>query len=309
MGVVDKTRRGFVYIFTNERFGECKIGLTKDIPGRLKALNTGVPVPFKCHFAVEVEDMHDVEAKLHAGLAAHRVKGGAEFFDIAPERAKSLLQLTEHKVYKPEGGEDVKVSAVVISKRLNLKAAGLSKGDNLTFSRDKKITALVHTGTLVLFNGGEISLAKATEKAFRKIGEKWRTGSAAEYWYFDQDLLSERISKLDPVGSRRSFSFTDAFPIIARLIKTHNKQTKKFASHAQIVGALLQDPEAKKFLDVSLQLTRFKTAKEVAGNQVAWWSQQITQKTNPFTDNFEQRKIKNNPYEYWSKEIGKSPSQ
>ena len=309
MGVVDKTRRGFVYIFTNERFGECKIGLTKDIPGRLKALNTGVPVPFKCHFAVEVEDMHDVEAKLHAGLAAHRVKGGAEFFDIAPERAKSLLQLTEHKVYKPEGGEDVKVSAVVISKRLNLKAAGLSSGDNLTFSRDKKITALVHTGTLVLFNGGEISLAKATEKAFRKIGEKWRTGSAAEYWYFDQDLLSERILKLDPVGSRRSFSFTDAFPVIARLITTQNKQTKKFASHAQIVGALLQDPEAKKFLDVSLQLTRFKTAKEVAGNQVAWWSQQITQKTNPFTDDFERRRIKNNPYEYWSKEIGKSPSQ
>lgn len=306
--MVEKNRRGFVYIFTNERFGECKIGFTKDIPGRLRALNTGVPVPFKCHFAVEVEDMHSVEAKLHAGLAGHRVKGGSEFFDIAPERAMSLLQLTEHKVYKPKGSEDIKISPAVISKRLNIKAAGLSKGNILTFSRDEKVVVLVHTWTLVSFNGEEMSLAKATEKAFRKIGEKWRTGSAAEYWYFDQDLLSERILKLDPVGSRRSFSFTDAFPVIARLIKTQNKQTKKFASHAQIVGALLQDPEAKKLLNVSLQLTRFKTAKEVAANQVAWWSQQITQQTNPFTEHFERRKSKNAPYEYWAKEIGKSPN-
>ena len=306
--MVVKNRRGFVYIFTNERFGECKIGFTKDIPGRLRALNTGVPVPFKCHFAVEVEDMYSVEAKLHAGLAGHRVKGGAEFFDIAPERAKSLLQLTEHKVYKPKGSEDIKVSPTVISKRLNLKAAGLSKGNNLTFSRDENIVVLVHTTTSVLFNGEEMSLAKATEKAFRKINEKWRTGSAAEYWHFDQDLLSERISKLDPVGSRRSFSFTDSFPVIARLIKTQNRQTGKFTSHAQIVSALLQDPEAKKLLNVSLQLTRFKTAKEVAANQVAWWSQQITQKTNPFTDDFERRKPKNAPYEYWAKAIGKSPN-
>lgn len=306
--MVDKNRRGFVYIFTNESFATCKIGLTKNIPKRLKALNTGVPVPFKCHFAVEVKDMHDVEAKLHAGLAGLRVKGGAEFFDIAPERAKSLLQLTTHKVYKPEGSQDVKVSAAIISKKLHLYAADLSKGDTLTFSRGEKIVAYVHSATLVLFNGEEISLAQATEKAFRKIGEKWRTGSAAGYWYFDQDLLSERISKIDPVGSRRSFSFTDAFPIIARLIKVQNKQTQKFTSHTQIVSELLKDSEAKKFLDVSLQLTRFKTVKEVAANQVAWWSQQITQKTNPFTDQFERRKTKNKPYEYWAKEIGKSPN-
>ena len=306
--MVDKSRRGFVYIFTNESFVQCKIGHTKDIPGRLKALNTGVPVPFKCHFAVEVEDMYDVEAKLHAGLAGHRVKGGAEFFAIAPERVKSLLQLTKHKAYKPKGSEDIKVSSVVISKKLNLKAAGLSKGNSLIFSRDEKIVVSVHTNFLVLLNGEEISLAKATEKAFRKIGEKWRTGSAAQYWYFDKDLLSERISKLDPVGSRRSFSFNDVFPIIARLIKTQNRQTKKFAGHAQIVGALLQDPKAKKLLNVSLQLTRFKTVKEVAANQVAWWSQQITQKTNPFTEDFERRNIKDGPYEYWAKEIGNPPN-
>ncbi len=301
----------FVYLFSYVGM-QClfKIGNTKNIKKRINQLSSssGVPTRFECHFAVEVENCEEVEGKLHKGLDDVRFDNRREFFRIAPERVKFLLQLTEHQVYKPNAVDDAGVPDAAILKKLNLKAAGLSKGDILTFSNDlKKISVVVEKNSSVLFKGVEMSLAKATERAFHQVGEKWRVGAAAEYWFFDEEILSEKILKSDPSGTQRSFSFVDTFPIISRLIITLNRQTKQFASHTQIVSAMLNDSKSIKILEISLQLTRFETINEIAANQVAWWSQQITQKTNPFQDNFERRKFKNRPYEYWALELGSPP--
>jgi len=305
--------RGYVYIFTNEAMpGIVKIGHTGNISQRLNDLSksTAVPVKFECHFAIEVDDCKEVERKLHKGLEDVRVGKNREFFRIAPERVKFLLQLTNHAVYKPAEKEDREIDQAAIAKRLNLKAAGLVRGDTLTFTSDlRTISVSVYNNSSVLLDGIEMSLAKATETAFHQIGDKWRTGSAAEFWFFNEEILSEKILKSDPSHNERSFTFTDTFPIIAGLISKLNQQSKGFASHRQIVDCLIEDPDSRNILEISLQLSRFQTIKEVAANQVAWWSQQITQGINPYRDRFDRRKTKTEPYEYWDLELGASPER
>jgi len=68
--------KGMLYIFTNESMpGLIKIGTTIDIKKRLKELDkTGIPTPFKLHYAIEVENYKQKEKYLHQGLSEHRVR-------------------------------------------------------------------------------------------------------------------------------------------------------------------------------------------------------------------------------------------
>ena len=75
-------RKGIIYVLSNPAMPELvKIGKTKDINQRLSSLySTGVPLPFKCVYAKEVEDMDYAEEKLHAGLGSTRINEKREFF-------------------------------------------------------------------------------------------------------------------------------------------------------------------------------------------------------------------------------------
>ena len=60
-----------------------KIGRTTNLERRLRSLdNTSVPLPFRCVFAVEVDDENEVERLLHQAFADNRTKTIREFFQL-----------------------------------------------------------------------------------------------------------------------------------------------------------------------------------------------------------------------------------
>lgn len=71
--------------------GPCKIGTTKDISGRLRALQTGSPYPLKYY---EIWDegpgAEKFEAMVHADLSSKRMVG--EWFEIEPEEARQHIE-------------------------------------------------------------------------------------------------------------------------------------------------------------------------------------------------------------------------
>ena len=88
---------GIVYIFTNPAMpGYVKIGRTSqaDVEQRLKELSnpTGVPLPFECLYAAEVDDVVKVEAALHKAFVDYRANKRREFFTIDPQRIIGLLE-------------------------------------------------------------------------------------------------------------------------------------------------------------------------------------------------------------------------
>lgn len=303
--------KGYVYLLTNEAMpGYVKIGFTeRTVEERIEELSkpTGVPMTFDCFFAVKVENAENVEKKIHDGLKDFRLPN-REFFKIAPERVRSLMQLPDHEVYVPNEGTDNSEEQLgnrLNPPRLNFKATGLELGDELVFSRDKNISVIVKSSDKVQYQNEDMSLAQATKLIFSLRGEKWCAGAASEYWLFGEDLLSELITRVDPHRSGKGFALNEVFPIIARLIKEINEDTRQFAGHTQIVDLLIRDSESKLVLETARMLTRFSEAREIASNMVAWWSQQITVGFNPFKDDFERRQP--SKYEYWAKSLGSAP--
>jgi hypothetical protein len=65
---------GIVYIISNPAMpGLVKVGKTINLEDRLKSLySSGVPMPFRCVYAKEVDNYSEVERKLHQGLNSHR---------------------------------------------------------------------------------------------------------------------------------------------------------------------------------------------------------------------------------------------
>lgn len=86
-----------VYALTNPAMpGLVKIGATNstNVLERMKSLHsTGVPEPFECVIAWEVEGCpaRDVEKILHKVLHQYRLRSRREFFRIASAHAKTLI--------------------------------------------------------------------------------------------------------------------------------------------------------------------------------------------------------------------------
>ena len=95
--------KGIVYVLSNPAMPDIvKIGKTKDINQRLSSLySTGVPLPFKCVYAKEVENMGYAEEKLHAGLGSRRVNEKREFFKISEDE---LIHLFDRAGQQPSEG-------------------------------------------------------------------------------------------------------------------------------------------------------------------------------------------------------------
>ncbi|MDA7712496.1 GIY-YIG nuclease family protein, partial [bacterium] len=98
---------GIVYVLSNPAFDSyVKVGRTIDLEQRLKQLdNTSVPLPFRCVFAIEVEDEVAVERLVHQAFADVRVRTTREFFEIDAQRVISALKLTNGKDVTPK--EDI----------------------------------------------------------------------------------------------------------------------------------------------------------------------------------------------------------
>ena len=130
-----------VYVLTNPAFDTyVKVGKTINLEQRLKQLdNTSVPLPFRCVYAVEVDDESEVERLVHQAFADHRTRSSREFFEIDPQRVIAALKLTRGKDVTPKGDiaeDDEGVQALEKATRRRRKTnrfsdAGIQVGDML----------------------------------------------------------------------------------------------------------------------------------------------------------------------------------
>ena len=100
-----------VYVLTNPAMpGLVKIGMTDrdDVKRRMSDLyTTGVPLPFECLAAREIEDREaaDIEKALHTAFGPNRVNSSREFFQIEPEQVQVLLRVMPGRDVTPKTPE------------------------------------------------------------------------------------------------------------------------------------------------------------------------------------------------------------
>lgn len=194
-----------VYVLTNPVFENfVKVGRTINLEQRLRQLdNTSVPLPFRCVFAVEVEDDVKVERLLHLAFADHRTRSTREFFEIDPQRVISALKLTGGKDVTPRGdiAEDEEgIRAIEDAARRRRKTykfsdAGIYAGDVLTYVNDDQISVQVIGEKKVLFEGKETSLSQSALVLLQRDGYTWQTVNGWRYWMIDGETVAERLGR------------------------------------------------------------------------------------------------------------------
>ena len=104
-----------VYVLTNPAMpGIVKIGMTErdDVQLRMRDLyTTGVPLPFECVVARQLEDVEAarVENALHTAFDPNRINPSREFFQIDPEQVEALLQVMPGQDVTPRVTEQITV--------------------------------------------------------------------------------------------------------------------------------------------------------------------------------------------------------
>lgn len=196
-----------VYVLTNEAMpGLIKIGLTSDsVESRLTSLSshTGVPLPFECYFAAEVNDGARIERVLHQLFAEYRINPKREFFRLDPEKVVLAISIGPFKEVTPgvaqvEPEEKEALEKVKARRpRIRLDTIGIKPGDVLLFSRDESIRAVVVADGKLEYDGEVVSPSAAALKALHKLGYKTPTASGSEHWMFDGELLDERRRRLE----------------------------------------------------------------------------------------------------------------
>lgn len=199
--------KGIVYILTNESMpGYVKIGkTTTTVEQRMKDLyGTPVPLPFECFFAGVVEDLDKVEKALHDAFADNRVSPKREFFEIAPERVFSVLELLSIEDATPkqnyiesEGDKKALDKVKKIRSKFNFKMVGIPVGSELYFSRDKNSICKVVDNKNVEYQGEILSLTESARRVLKPMGYYHEYISGPEYWMFDGENLYERRKRME----------------------------------------------------------------------------------------------------------------
>ncbi len=195
---------GIVYVLSNPAFDNyVKVGRTIDLEQRLKQLdNTSVPLPFRCVFAIEVDDEIAVEKLVHQAFADVRVRSTREFFEIDAQRVISALKLTNGKDVTPkediaEDEESIEALERTVAKRksYSFSDAHVNVGDVLTYSKDDAVTATVVADKKVEFEGEIVSLSKAALTLLHREGYKWKQANGWAFWMKDGETLGERVER------------------------------------------------------------------------------------------------------------------
>lgn len=191
-----------------------KIGRTAGtLEQRMRELDTtGIPLPFRCHYAVEVDD-HEVREKLiHDAFADHRVRPNREFFELAPERAVSIL--------KALGGQEVVSNNEMIDEygqtlvensrternltrgKFTFKELEIPVGSTLVFVRSFP-DGIERTCTVrdeirsVDYNGQTYTLSKLAKQLMQELGYNWQTIQGPAFFKYNDEILSERRDRLN----------------------------------------------------------------------------------------------------------------
>ena len=84
-----------------------------------------------------------------------------------------------------------------------------------------------------------------------------------------------------------SFSHSEVFPLIARLILRACHGDTEFVEHPSIVSLLLADAEGSLIVQRAAASSAFPDGLNVAANMVAWFSQQISVNNSPWVTFFD----------------------
>ena len=189
---------GIVYVLSNPAFDSyVKVGRTIDLEQRLRQLdNTSVPLPFRCVFAIEVDDDVAVEKLVHQAFADVRVRTTREFFEIDAVQASVLLdQLGIEDVTPQINAENETIDKQsrdaakrLISRRpnLNFDEMSIPPGSILQFTNTED-TVEVSGPKKVIFRGTEMSLTRATRDL---LGLSYSV-QPTPHWRFNGELLQD----------------------------------------------------------------------------------------------------------------------
>lgn len=196
-----------VYLLTNEAMpGIVKIGMTTDsVESRIGQLNShsGVPLPFECFFAAEVDSCSRIEKILHQLFSEQRINPKREFFRIDPEKAVLAISIGTFKDVTPglviadTDDKEALEKEKARRPRIRLSSLGIHPGAVLTLSRDESITASVTAENRVSYLGQDMSISAAALSALHGLGYKTPSASGSEHWMFDGELLDERRRRLE----------------------------------------------------------------------------------------------------------------
>ena len=195
---------GIVYVLSNPAFERyVKIGRTIDLEQRLRQLdNTSIPLPFRCVYAVEVDDEVAVERLVHQAFSDVRVRTTREFFEIDAQRVIAALKLTNGRDVTPrediaEDEEGIEALERTVAKRksYSFDEAHVSVGDTLTYAKNESITAQVFADRKIEFEGEITSLSKAALTLLHREGYKWKQANGWAYWMKDGETLGERVER------------------------------------------------------------------------------------------------------------------
>ena len=156
-----------VYVLSNPAMsGLVKIGKTTqtDVTLRMNQLyTTGVPVPFECVYAIEVDDCSKVESALHIAFGPSRINPNREFFKIDSEQAIAILKLLEQTDVTPQFSADLNSDVSQAEKDSGKK---LKKRPVLDFS-----IMNIAPGSILLFKDGNTTVEVKDNK---KIGIRYK---------------------------------------------------------------------------------------------------------------------------------------
>ncbi len=209
-----KQDRGIVYILTNPLFKDnvVKIGVTtRDIKSRMRELGseTGVPCPFECYVAYEIDNYKTVEKIMHTIYRSvdrhtdtqHKKK---EFFAVKPEDADSVLSLLAELLNgkrvtidnTPEQMAQIEKTTEELEKNQNaknfkFKDYNIPVGAELIFSKNDKIRCRVLDNNKVSYDNEEYSLSRLTIILMRKMGYSGKHYNGYAYWFYNNTILSD----------------------------------------------------------------------------------------------------------------------
>jgi hypothetical protein len=199
------TQSQIVYVLTNPAMpGLVKIGMTTkiEVVDRMRQLyGTGVPVPFDCAFACQVNDAAEVESALHFAFGMTRINPNREFFKIEPERVIAVLRLLKVDEVTDQFEQaleaDVPQLDIQSAKELkksrrptmNFKELDIPVGAVLVFADRPSVTATVLSERKVDYQGEECSLTSATRKVLGLADDYPLQPSP--YWMYNNKTVRE----------------------------------------------------------------------------------------------------------------------
>ncbi len=189
-----------VYVLTNPAMPSMvKIGKTtqSDVEYRMSQLySTGVPLPFKCEYAVEVADCSNVEKALHIAFEPSRVNPKREFFEISPEQAIAILKVIGTNDVTPRIEAELNKNITEVERNsankkkrpvLNFSEMSIPEDAILVYVEDESIQVKVINDRKISFNDEIMSLTKAT----RTIKELDYSIQPTPYWVYEGKTLKD----------------------------------------------------------------------------------------------------------------------